>query len=75
MKRPGARNASARLTVIYGGARGHGRKVWGYSYAEIARAAGTSEGAVRVAVCAGKLDPANLASVIAWVNKRGGVDE
>jgi hypothetical protein len=59
-----------RITAIYGGARGHGKKVWGYSYTEIAQAAGTTEGAVRIAVHEGRLDPSDLTSVVAWIAKR-----
>lgn len=63
-----------RITAIYEGARGHGKKVWGYSYTEIAQAAGTTEGAVRIAVYEGRLDPSNLSSVVEWISKRTGHD-
>lgn len=64
------RKGGQRITVIYDGARGHGRKVWGYSYTEIARAAGTTEGAVRVAVHEGRFDPSDLSSVVDWIARR-----
>lgn len=64
------RRKGQRITVIYDGDRGHGRKVWGYSYTDIAQAAGTTEGAVRVAVYEGRLDPSDLASVVDWIARR-----
>lgn len=59
-----------RITAIYSGSRGHGRKVWGYSYEDIAKAAGMQPDSVRVAASRGKFDPSDLASVVEFISER-----
>lgn len=61
---------AVRATVIYGGSRGHGKKLWAYSYDEVAQAAGTTVAATRQAAHAGEFDPGDLGSVVEWVSKR-----
>lgn len=62
--------SAVRATVIYGGSRGHGKKLWAYSYDEIAYAAGATVGAVRQAAYVGEFDPGDLGSVVDWVARR-----
>lgn len=61
---------SVRATIIYGGSRGHGKKLWAYSYEEIAEAAETSNAAVRQAVYKKEFDPARLDSIVNWIIRR-----
>jgi hypothetical protein len=64
------RKPRVRATVYYSGSRGHGKKLWAYSYEEIAEAAGTTVGAVRQAASLGQYDPSDLGSVSRWIEHR-----
>jgi hypothetical protein len=46
-------------------------RLWAYGYSDLARLVGKSEDAVRHDVQRGRLDPADLASVVAYVNEAG----
>lgn len=46
-------------------------RLWGYSYADLAVLFGMQEAAVRQAVQSKRFDPADLASVVDFANRRG----
>lgn len=45
-------------------------RLWAYGYADLAQLLRTTEGAVRVLVCEGIFDPADLEQVVAYAIRR-----
>lgn len=63
--------AQRRVTVTTTGREKPRAKLWAYGYAELALLFGMTENAVRQAVNRGAFDPASLADVVDFANRRG----